>query len=847
MQQYHAIKQQHPDVLLLFQVGDFYELFFEDAKIAASILGIALTKRGYHNSEPIPLCGIPVHALDAYIGKLIKAGHKVALCDQLQQAVPGKLVERGITQILTPGTLTDLKLLDEKSASYLAAFFPMQESWGLLFAELLTGQLYATVLPASSERQLEAELLRFFPDEIIISDNEQSKTLATWFKKQGYYTTLQALDVHQCEAGHAMQQWLTEQFEPEQVKELVNRHAAHHAIGLLYNYLSKTQARALHQFHKIHWYEPEAFLMLDAATQRNLELVRNNQSHDAMHTLYSIMDCSITAMGSRRIKQWLCRPLRDATAITQRLDMVELLVAHTSLAHELGQLLRSMGDIERIIGRIALLRAHLYDYLHLMRCLAVVPNVKQLLERMAPIELAVLMHGQIKDFTELHMHLVRALNEDTQKEWLIKSGYDEQLDRMRSLVHNSNQQLLALEKQEQQATSINSLKIRYNLITGYYFEVTKAHLHAVPDRFIRLQTLVGKERFITPALRELQAEIQQAHAGINQREQELFEALKQMVVPHISELRRFAYTMSVLDALLSFSQVAYCNNYVRPSFNTQRDIVITQGRHPVVEQTLGSRFIPNDTLLTNDQSSWIITGPNMGGKSTYLRQVAHICILAQSGSFVPASAACLPLLDRIFTRIGSGDYLAGGKSTFLVEMEETAYICAQATEHSLAVFDEIGRGTSTFDGMAIAQAVIEHVHTAIRARCLFATHYHEITNLEKTVPGVVCYHTASKRTGQGILFLHKIVPGVAPSSFGIEVAKLAQLPVAVVSRATQLLAELQAQHTTVTHAPAAPVEKPIMVRYQQLMEHILAVDNNNLTPKQAFDLIWHLKEQLQQT
>jgi len=465
-----------------------------------------------------------------------------------------------------------------------------------------------------------------------------------------------------------------------------------------------------------------------------------------------------------------------------------------------------------------------------------------LLERMEGATLAIMMFQHIADFNPLYQHLHASLNEHNEREWLIKSGYDTQLDHMRDLVQNSNQRLLDLEKQEQQATGINSLKIRYNLITGYYFEVTKTHLHAIPDHYIRLQTLVGKERFITAQLRELQAEIQQAHARITQREQDLFEGVKQQVIPHIAEIRRFAHYAAMLDALLSFAHSAYTHNYVRPTFNEQREIIINQGRHPVVEQTLGSRFIPNDTLLSNEQSSWIITGPNMGGKSTYLRQVAHICILAQSGSFVPAASACLPLLDRIFTRIGSGDYLAGGKSTFLVEMEETAHICAQATEYSLAIFDEIGRGTSTFDGMAIAQAVIEYVHSTLRARCLFATHYHEITSLQNTVPGVVCYHTASKRTANGILFLHKIMPGVAPGSFGIEVAKLAQLPHTVVSRAVQLLAQLQQHAPTMNHVE--PIQSTIHLQYQQLIDHIKAIDGDTLTPKQAFDVIWHLKEQI---
>lgn len=852
MQQYFAMKAEHPDALLLFQVGDFYELFFDDAKIASSFLGIALTKRGTNNGEPIPLCGVPVHALDHYIVKLVKGGFNVAIGDQMEEAVPGKIVQRSITRVLTPGTLTDTKLLDAKSASYLFAFFPMEQYWGLLFGELLTAQLHATVISAGQYRTLEAEMMRFIPDEIVIPDVKEAQPFHTYFKQQGYCTTSVGYPFLDEQTAGPVRGWLSRQFSHDVATKLLNQEAVRCALYTFYAYFKKNQETALDQFKTVHFYKPEDFLILDPATQRNLELVRNVDG-SSTNTLFSLMDRAVTAMGSRMVKKWLLRPLVSRQAIEQRLDAVTALMGTPSVVHKLEQLLREIGDLERVVGRIALKRATVHDYLMLKQALGIVPAIKQLLEQ----QKSALVHtlaSRIQDFSDLYQLLEQAINEDSAQPWIIKHGFDQQLDRLRELVDNSHAAIVALERREQQATGIDSLKIRYNQVHGYYLEITKTHVAKIPAHYQRQQTLVGRERFITPELGKLQAEIVAARHEIAAYESAVFDRIKQEVFNHLSALRHGAYALAHSDALLSFAVLAYQEGYVRPTFNDQRIIVIEQGKHPVVAQVLQHRFIPNDTNLSDVQSLWIITGPNMGGKSTYLRQVALICLMAQCGSFVSARSANLSLLDRIFTRIGAGDNVSGGKSTFLIEMEETAAICTQATERSLVILDEVGRGTSTFDGMAIAQAVIEYLYQQIRAKTLFATHYHELTELQNQFPGIVDYHAACTKTDTGIVFLYKILQGTADGSFGIEVAKLAQLPPAVVKRATEIVVSLaHGGHKTRTSSSgvmsqAYALQDPQAAlrdkAYKELVFAIRTLDPNHMTPRQALDFVWYLKQKV---
>jgi DNA mismatch repair protein MutS len=786
MQQYRRIKKEFDDTLVFFQVGDFYELFFEDAKRASSFLGITLTKRGKEKGEPIPLCGVPVHALEHYLTKLIKGGFKVAIADQLSEAKPGTIVERGVTRVLTPGTLTDSALLDEKSGSYLCAFFPLADRWGVIFGELLTGQLFATEVSNGTDKALESELVRFFPDEIVIPKEQTSSQYIALFRKLGHPVTSIEWEQELLDNG-SLRRWMHKQFSAEIRRHVEERQSMYRALGIFYAYMTRYQQQAVDQFKTIQLYDPDDFLILDGATQRNLELVRNSRDGSTKHTLFSVIDTACTGMGSRMIKKWILRPLRNVHAIEQRQEVVQLLLENVSLMHTSKQVLKLIGDVERIIGRIALNRATLQDYKGLLLALSGVPELLTLLVPYKVNELLALIVSYLHGFDALTQLLTRAINPDISQSWYIAKGFNAELDRMREYAQQGNAKLLAYEKQEQELTGITSLKVRYNKVQGYYIEITKANNHLIPDRYIRHQSLVGKERFVTTELQALQHEINQAIQQVDQKEKELFEQVKHQIYQYITSLRKLAYALAHIDALWGFAHTAYTYQYICPEFVSTRDITIEQGRHPVVEAYLENTFIPNDTNLTDEQSLWIITGPNMGGKSTYLRQVALISVLAHTGSFVSARKASLPLLDRIFTRIGAGDNLAEGKSTFLVEMEETALICTQATEHSLIILDEVGRGTSTFDGLAIAQAVIEYLYMQVKARCLFATHYHELYHVSEQYLGIVQYHAASHKSAQGIVFLHTILPGVSDGSFGIEVAKLAQLPASVVQRAQELV------------------------------------------------------------
>ncbi len=846
MQQYFEIKTNYPDALLLFQVGDFYELFYDDAKRAAACLAIALTARGKNNGEPIPLCGVPVHAIDHYLTKLIRNGFKVVLCNQLEPATPGKVVARGVTQVFTPGTLTDATLLDEKSASYLFSFFPGEQYSGLLFGELLTAQLFATVLSQAQIRSLEAEIGRFMPDEIVLPGTKQGKEYNHYFAKLGYYTT--QFD-HDISLTPEIMKW-SNQFHDDAKKHLMHYEPLQGALAIFYGYLKKNQVVALDQFRNLNIYSPEDFLSIDCATQRNLELVKNTQDGSRKNTLFQVMDGAVTAMGSRTIKKWLMRPLVTLDAIKQRQDVVERFIFDISLAQHIRALLQRIGDAERVIGRIILSRASVHDYTALLTILHSIPELYSSLQQDTMPSLLRSIAHYLNSGDVLCKKLSCALNTDTSKEWIIAAGFNERLDVLRDLVEKSTVLLLEFEKREQEKTGISSLKVRYNTIQGYYIEVTKPNAHLVPLDYIRSQSLVGKERFTTLELKKLEAEMNEARLYIDQVEKDLFASLKAEVMSHATSLRKIAQALSQLDALFGFAQIGYLHGYVRPIFNDERTVMIKQGKHPVVASQLQNHFIPNDTQLCDEKTLWIITGPNMGGKSTYLRQVALISIMAQCGSFVPAQSANVPLFDKIFSRIGAGDNVAGGKSTFLVEMEETALICTQATPKSLIIFDEIGRGTSTFDGLAIAQAVIEYIYSIVKARCLFATHYHELTVLQKQFPGIVCYHAASKKTVAGISLLYSILEGHADGSFGIDVAKVAHMPDPIIRRAQEIL-QLLLEPSPEQKGALMQLPNDVLItlratveQQKELLSDLYELDYNNLSPKQAFDFLWAMKEKI---
>ncbi len=838
MEQYFAIKEQFPDALLFFQVGDFYELFFDDAKKAAAYLAIALTKRGKNQGVDIPLCGIPIHALDHYLTKLIRGGFAVALCNQLSKPQPGTVVQRGITKVFTPGTLTDTSMLEAKSASYFLSCYPGPQSWGLVFGELLTAQLFATVIPAQANRMLEAELIRFFPDEIILPNLPSIAASVQHFKKLGYYTS-----VAHTQNSDLAEGWVTKHFASA-AETLSNQLAIKQSLITLHGYLHKHQPSALDQFSQIHFYQPDDYLILDASTQKNLEIVENAHSGSRKNTLFAVIDYAKTAMGSRTVKKWLQRPLVQKEPINQRLDFIDELKNNITWLHQLQEQLSACGDIERIVGRIALERALVADYLALNTTLRIIPRLKELLASMNNALSAMLLQ-RLSDFSTVIALITASINDQSDYPHLIKPGFDHNLDYLYSLLDNGKQAFLALEQAEVTRTGINSLKISYNQITGYYIEVTNPNLDRVPDDFIHLQTLSNKKRFTTPQLKTLEHDFFKAQNELESVEASVFERVKKEVSQSLRELRHAAQSIAYLDALFSFTKAAYELGYVRPTFNDEHRIAITQGRHPIVEHHTGSHFEANDVTLDDAQSTIIITGPNMGGKSTYLRQTALISIMAQCGSFVPASCANLSMLDRVFTRIGSGDNLAEGKSTFLVEMEETATICHQATKNSLVILDEVGRGTSTYDGMALAQAILEYIHTNIKAHCLFATHYHELTQLEASMPGIRNMHAACKQINDAIIFLHKIIPGAAAGSFGLHVARLATLPEAIIARAQNILLHLAPIQQSAT--PQKASIQPALLTQHPALAQLQAIDCNTITPKQAFDLLWELTETAKKT
>ncbi len=867
--QYFEIKSQYPDAILFFQVGDFYELFFDDAKTAASVLVIALTKRGKLDGQDIPLCGVPLQSLNHHLNKLVKSGYKVAICDQMSKPVPGQVVKRAVTGVLTPGTLVDETLLDARSPSYLMSFYKDAHNWGLVFAEVLTAQTFVTTIPVDQYRMLESELARFFPDEIVLDASQKDLDFNEYFCKQGYVTSFAD---NSDQAGQAYSTaWIEQKFSDSVRAQLALHPSAEGALRSLCAYLRRNNEAALSQVGSLTFYQPHDYLILDASTQRNLEIVRNSQDGGRKNTLVSVLDKSCTPMGSRAIKKWLLRPLVDKRMIMQRQDVVTQLVGSIGVMQKLKELLQGLSDLERIAGRIALGRGLFCDYTALKRTLALMPEMVTFLQhKIGAIGSIPHIANRLYINNELVGMLERSLDESG--EYTIKSGFDVQLDQVRSLVNHGHDKILEFEAQEIQATGIGSLKVRYTDVFGYSIEITAANYQAVPPHYVQQQTLSGRCRYITPQLKELEHALVQAKTKITSLEDALYQQIKAQVMPHVSAIRQTAHALATLDGLYGFACAAYEYGYTAPQLSDNRDILISGGRHPVVEQVAG-KFIPNDTRLDDSQSIWIVTGPNMGGKSTYLRQVAIVALMAQCGSHVPAKSATLPILDRIFTRIGSGDDVAGGRSTFMVEMEEAAMICNEATAESLVILDEVGRGTSTDDGMALAQAIVEYLATAVCSRALFATHYHELTALTQTFSFLANYHMAFRPSSTGMTFLYTMVPGAASGSFGLDVARKAGMPSCIVDRAHQILqvaAPRQENLTSLIPPRQAQGERILgkadeteksdssdkliisglqqevarlraaNQKTQKMLEILEILDPDDISPRRALDILWQL-------
>ena len=860
MRQYQSIKKQHPNALLFFRLGDFYELFYDDAVVASKELQITLTARNKDRGTPVPMCGVPYHAADTYIARLVRRGFRVAICEQTEEPSKAKkLVRREVVRVVTPGTAVDAAALEPQENNYLVACLPAprQDAAGLAYADLSTGEFRTTEFVGEHWLdRLAEELGRLAPRELLRPQQAKLEASAgggNWFRP----VVETPLDdwVFAPDYGERL---LREQFGVVTLEGfgLADKPLATAAAGALLHYLRETQRGSLAHLERLSLYQQHDALVLDATSASNLELVEPLAGNDRSTTLLATLDETRSALGARLLKHWLLRPSVQAGEISARLDAVAEFTHETVAREELRGTLSHVLDLERLLSKCTLETATPRDLLALRQTLERLPRLRQLLEPLRSAR-ATELHASLDELADLRDLIARAISDDAPANLadlgVIRAGHNPELDELRTLRTRGQQYIAEMETRERQRTGIGSLKVRFNNIFGYYIEVSKPNLARVPADYERKQTLVNAERFTTSELKEYERKVLSAEEKLTELERRLFAEVRDAVVQAATRLRATAAAAAQLDVLTCFAHLAVGRNYTRPEFSDAGELLIQAGRHPVIEklsEPAGERFVPNDLYL-NDSSNLIliVTGPNMGGKSTYLRQAALICLLAQMGSFVPAEKARLPILDRIYTRIGASDNLARGRSTFLVEMTETATILNTATPRSLVLLDEVGRGTSTFDGLSIAWAVVERLHTHTRAKTLFATHYHELTELADLLPGVKNVHVSVKESGAEIVFLHRIEPGSADKSYGIDVAKLAGLPPEVIERARQVLARHE-QHEekikdelTPGNAPAQqlPLLTPLD---QKVVERLRQVDLDQLRPLDALNLLADLKKHL---
>ena len=845
MRQYHAVKQQVPQALLLFRLGDFYELFYEDAVTAARELGITLTSRSKEKDLAIPMCGVPHHAAEGYIARLIQKGYRVAICEQMEPPSPGKkLVRREITRVVTPGTVTEAGLLRSHENSYLAAVLRLGSQAGVAHVDVTTGEFRVTEIEAT---EVNAVLENLAAREVLVPEGADAVP--------GFRTNL---DEWVFSFDHADRS-LRDQFKLLTLDGcgLAGKPLAVSAAGAILHYLRETQKSALDHLAQPTYYERGDSMILDSVTVRNLELFDPlfvGESKES--TLISVLDQTCTGMGGRLLRQRLLRPSLKIEEIDARLDAVEEAFQATIARSEIRKLLEQILDLERLLAKISIGTAGPRELLALGRSLAVIPKLKQHTGVLASGRFREI-HAQLDEIPELRDGILNAIADEPPANLaaggVIRAGYDPALDHLRDISRNSRQYIAAIEVRERERTGIQSLKVRFNNVFGYYIEITKGNLKLAPADYERKQTLVGAERFTTPELKELESQVLDAEDKILTLERDMFTALRVDAATHAARIRQTAAAIADLDVSTALAQVAAENRYTRPRFSTTAQMSIAAGRHPVIEkltQRDAARFIPNDLFLDGGKEFIaMITGPNMGGKSTYLRQAALIAILAQAGSYVPAASALLPITDRVFTRIGASDNLARGRSTFMVEMTETAVILNTATERSLLVLDEIGRGTSTYDGLALAWAVVERIHASIRARTLFATHYHELTELAEELDGVRNLHVSVKEAEDRIIFLRKVEPGRADRSYGIEVARLAGLPAGVIERAREILLLHEKTEHAVTEElaprPAGPIQIQLFEPVNYLIaERIRKLELDELRPIDALQLLSELQKEL---
>ena len=897
MRQYAAIKKEHPNALLFFRLGDFYELFFDDAVLAARELQITLTSRNKEKGVAIPMCGVPYHAAEGYIAKLIRRGFKVAVCEQVEDPrLAKKLVRREVTRVVTPGTAADSSLNAEEN-NFLAAVATVGDGVGFAALDLSTGEFRATEFAGESAgHRIQEELEQLRPKEMLYGSSAhlleraagmQMRSFAPPDGPEARHHTGTAPITRVSGSGWAetpLDDWI---FAPDHAIPILENHfgvlslegfglagkrAAASAAGAILYYIRSTQRGTLDHVDRIGFYERQNCLVLDAVTVRNLELIEPLfAGTDAGVTLFRCLDATVTPMGKRLLRTWMLRPSLDRTEIEGRLDSVEAQVKDTMRREELRRSLDGILDLERLLSRVTLETANPRDVLALAASLAKIPKVRVALAGLNALRLGTLRIA-IDELGDLREKIDRTLVPEPpltlSDGGAIAAGVDKDLDELRDLSRNSKQYLARVETRERERTGIGSLKVKFNSIFGYYIEISKANLHLSPADYERKQTLVNAERFTTPELKEYESKILDAQEKIVEIERRLFAELRSVIAAEAKRIRQTALALAEVDVLGCLAHIAALRNYCRPRFEPildeaeknedVGDLEIVEGRHPVIElQELAAgseRFVPNDLFLDSSAHNIVVlTGPNMGGKSTYLRQAALIVIMSQMGSFVSARAVRLGIVDRVFTRIGASDNVARGRSTFMVEMTETAAILHTATPRSLILLDEVGRGTSTYDGLAIAWAAVEYLHARVRAKTLFATHYFELTELAEQLSGVKNYHVSVKEAGGSVVFLRRVEPGAADRSYGIEVAKLAGLPNEVVARAREVLAEHESserrlsEHLTpgASEAPERPTQLTIFTPLSQpVLEKLREVDLNRLTPLEALNLLAELKKEI---
>lgn len=852
MQQYMEIKKEYQDYILFFRLGDFYEMFFEDAVTASRVLDITLTARGCGLEEKAPLAGVPYHAAEGYLAKLVDSGYKVAICEQIEDPKQAKgIVKRAVTRIVTPGTITDPNMLNDSLNNYVLTIHQHDSDYGIAYSDISTSEFKTTFFESESQMDnLMNEILKINPKEVVLGEGISYNQELLDFLVNNHFLMTYINGVHfKLKSADATIKRL---FNVYAIESLGLTECDHSVIacGALLSYIEETQKVDLVHFNHIDIYKHDAFMVLDKFTRRNLELSETMRAHEKKGSLLWVLDKTATAMGARNLRKWIEAPLLSKSDINKRLSAVDYFYSNIAIRQDIHEYLSRIYDLERISSKLVYGTINARDMLSLKQSLMYLPNIKKLLEASENDHLENIVH-HLDDLRDLHQLLEDAIHEDpplTVREGnIIKTSYNEDLSELRDILTHGKDWIVKLEQDEREKTGINSLKIRFNKVFGYYIEVTRKNTHLVPENYIRKQTLANAERYIYPELKDIETKILNAEEKINVLEYDLFVDVKNKLLDHILRIKKSAQVLAEIDTLLSFAIVSYTNDYVKPDIGIDGDIVIEEGRHPVVER-LGTEelFIPNDTLINQtDNRFYIITGPNMAGKSTYLRQVALITLMAQIGCFIPAKFGKISIVDRIFTRVGASDDLSQGQSTFMVEMNELSNILHNATDNSLIILDEIGRGTSTYDGLSIAWSVVEYLsqNEAIGAKTMFATHYHELTELEGKFAGVKNYCISVKESGDDITFLRKIIRGGANRSYGIQVAKLAGIPDQVITRAKEILRELE-EHDINNNISSlnSSLNTEVVVKDHEVVGILRDLDVMKVTPIEAMNVLYDLVE-----